>query len=121
MPKLDISCGLKKSEIDMIKFAIGNMHLRLKLPLMPEHIEMKLFFEGRDAWTYSWQLLGQDAEHRLYPMLVEVEAKLKKEFHQYQSRKIYTFICQLELKPERKSPVRAIYEKTSENSSSGKL
>ena len=81
---------------------------------MPEHVEMKLFLEGRDAWTYSWRLLMQDIENPLHPMLVEVEAKLKKEFHHYQPLKKYTFICQLEVKPNIYKPVRAVYEKTSE-------
>ena len=111
MSKLDISCGLTSQQIGAIKFAIKRA-LDLKLPLLPGLVETKLFFEGRDAWTYNWDLLNQDAQKPLYPISVKVDVKLKKEFCQYQLRTRYTFLCKLELQPDIYSPIRSIHEKS---------
>jgi hypothetical protein len=111
MSKLDASCGLTSQQIGTIKFAIKRA-LDLKLPLLPDPIETNLFFEGRDAWIYSWDLLNQDAQKPLHPISVKVDVKLKKEFCQYQLRQRYTFLCKLELQPDIYSPIKSIHEKS---------
>jgi hypothetical protein len=110
MSKLDTSCGLTAQQIGTIKFAIKRA-LGLKLPILPEHVDMKLFFEGREAWTYSWRLREQDALNPLHPMSVEVDVKLKKEFCQYQLCTRHMFLCQLQLQPDIYSPIRSIRKK----------
>ena len=110
MSKLDASCGLTSQQIGTIKYAIKRA-LDLKLPLLPDPIETKLFFQGRDSWIYSWDLLDQDAQNPLHPISVEVQIKLKKEFCQYQLRTHYRFLCKLELQPDMYSPIRSIREK----------
>lgn len=114
MSKLDASCGLTSHQIGAIKYAIKR-HVGLKLQLLPEHVEMKLFFQGRSAWTCSWNLLDQDARNPLHPMSIEVDVKLKKEFHQYQLCTRYTFLCKLQLQPDIYSSVKSIRKKTSNN------
>ena len=84
----------------------------LKLPLLPDPIETQLFFQGREAWTYSWDLLNQDAQKPLYRISVKVDVKLKREFCQYQLRQRYTFLCKLELQPDIYSPIKSIHEKS---------
>lgn len=61
MQKFTPSCGLSAKEIGIIKFQIKNM-INQQIALLPEHVEMKLFFQGRDAWMFSWFLL-----HDKYP------------------------------------------------------
>ena len=111
MPKLDTSCGLTAKQIGTIKFAIKKA-VGLRLPILPEHVETKLFFQGREAWTYSWRLLDQNAQNPLHPMTVEVDVKLKKEFYQYQLRTRHTFLCQLQLLPDIYSPITSIHEES---------
>ena len=82
------------------------------MPILPEDVETKLFFQGRDAWTYSWRLLKHDPRNHLHPMIVEVEAKLKKEFHRYELGRRHLFRCRLQLKPDIYSPVVSINGKT---------
>ena len=110
MAKLDTSCGLNSKQISIIKYAIKRGVSRT-LPLLPESVEMKLFFEGREAWTYSWCLLEQDTQNPLHPLCVEVDVKLKKEFSQYHLRQRRTFLCQLQLQPDIYSAVKVIREK----------
>ena len=84
MQKFDASCGLTKKQIGIIKYNVKNGILR-QLPILPEHVETKLFFEGRDAWIYSWCLLNeQNPFESTDEISLEVVAKLKKEFHHYQ-------------------------------------
>ena len=110
MSKLDASCGLTSQQIGTIKFAIKRA-VNLKLPELPDHIETKLFLQGRDAWTYSWHLLDQDAQNPLHPISIEVEVKLKKEFCQYQPCTRFTFLCKLQLQPDIYSPIKSIRKK----------
>ena len=97
MQKFDTSCGLAKSQIGVIKFNIKNKALT-KLPVLPEIVETKLFFQGRDAWVFSWNLKNQhvpiDSREKIK---LEVVAKLKKEFHQYLEINRYHFSCSAQL------------------------
>ena len=107
MHKFDTSCGLTEKQIGIIRFAIKRA-IGPSLPVLPEHVETMLFFQGRDAWTYSWQLREQDALEPLKLMSVEVVAKLKKEFHQYKVRTRHTFLCKLQLEPDIYQPIISI-------------
>ena len=95
MKKFDTSFGLKKNQIAIIKYAVKN-EINRQLPLLPDSIETKLFFEGRDAWVYSWSL------EKPYPLgsndviFLKVVAKLKKEFHQCQKTTHYKFSCKVQ-------------------------
>lgn len=109
MTKFDTSCGLTDKQIGTIKYSI-KMAIRQLLPELPEHVEMKLFFQGRDAWTYSWQLLEQDAQEPLTVMTVKVVAKLKKEFHRHEERTRRIFLCKLRLEPDIYRPIESINE-----------
>jgi len=109
---LNASCGLSSKQIGIVKYVIKNA-VGLKLPEFPEHVEMKLFFQGRAAWTYSWRLLGQNIQDQSLPISIEVDAKLKKEFMQYQKRTRYTFICKVQLQQDIYSPKISIREKKS--------
>ena len=77
MFKFDTSSGLTKKQIDIIKYAIKNEILR-QLPILPETVETKLFFEGRDAWIYIWSLNRQDRIESKDEMTLDVVANLKK-------------------------------------------
>ena len=107
--RLDASCGLTAQQIGRIKFAIKRA-VDLRLPILPEHVEAKLFFEGRDAWTYSWRLLEQDALNPLHPISVEVDVKLKKEFCQDQLCIRHKFLCQVQLQPDIRLPIISIHK-----------
>ena len=82
MHKLDAACGLSTKQIGIIKFTIKRA-ISLRLPVLPENVEMMLFFQGRDALTYSWRLLDQIDQNSKRPISVEVDVKLKKEFFEY--------------------------------------
>jgi hypothetical protein len=97
--KLDKSCGLTPKQIGAIKFMI-KQSIGLELPFLPDHVETKLFIEGRDPWTYAWRLINQDSKNPTHPVSVEVDVKLKKEFFQYQTETHHTFLCSLELLPD---------------------
>ncbi len=99
MAKLDASCGLSSKQIGTIKFKIRRA-LDAKLPMLPEHVEEMLFLQGRDAWTYTWQLLKQDAQRASHPITLAVEVKLKREFSGYQISPRHTFQCKLNLQPD---------------------
>ena len=96
MKKFDTSFGLKKKQIDIIKYVVKN-EINRQLPLLPEQIETKLYFEGRDAWVYSWSL------NKPYPLeskdeiSLEVVAKLKREFHHCNKTTHYKFSCKVQL------------------------
>jgi hypothetical protein len=100
MQKFDASCGLTKKQIGIIKYNVKNGILR-QLPSLPEHVETKLFFEGRDAWIYSWCLLNeQNPIESTDEISLEVVAKLKKEFHHYQESTQYRFSCKVQLRKD---------------------
>jgi len=94
--RFDTSCGLSEKEIASIRFNIKR-ELQTRLPALPDNIDTKLFFEGRDAWTYSWGLREWPkgaAPARLY---VEVTAKLKKEFHYLELPRRHSFLCRVRI------------------------
>lgn len=96
MGKFDASCGLKKKEIDIIKYAINHKIIR-QLPLFPDHIEEKLFLQGRDAWMFRWNLLNKLPVKAKEPIALAVTVKLKKEFHNFTKHKIFNYSCMVKL------------------------
>jgi hypothetical protein len=97
MKKFDPSCGLTRAHIQTVKYRVKR-EIGKRLPVLPEHVEAQLFFEGRDAWIHSWCLLNNSSPIELGDELcLEVVAKLKREFHQYQERKQYKFSCKVDL------------------------
>ena len=97
MKKFEPSCGLTKAQIEIVKYRVKRK-IGERLPILPEQVEEQLFFEGRDAWIYSWCLLNNSSS--IEPgdkICLEVVAKLKKEFHQYQERTQYKFSCKVDL------------------------
>jgi hypothetical protein len=96
MAKFDKSCGLTKNQVAMIKFAIKR-NIESKLPILPEYIETKLFFQGRDAWIYSWELQTSVDIDRNMPILLAVTVKLKREFHSYEKIYNYNYLCTVRL------------------------
>ena len=109
MNKLDPSCGLTANQIGTIKFKIRQA-IHQKLPELPEREELKLFFQGCGAYTYSWLLLEQDAVDPVHRLHIEVDVKLKKEFCHYPLRARHTFSCRLELQGEICQSVKSIRE-----------
>lgn len=107
MPKLDLSCGLTEFQVSSIKF-----HVKAKigtlLPLLPDPIEMMLFMQGRYAWRYNWELIDQDAEDKLHPVIVDVDINLKKEFIQFLECTHYKYRCKLEMQPDKYSPLKYV-------------
>jgi hypothetical protein len=100
MQKFDASCGLTNKQIHIIKYNVKNAILR-QLPILPEHVETKLFLEGRDAWIFSWCLLNkQNPIESTDEISLEVVAKLKREFHQYQESTQYKFSCKVQLRKD---------------------
>ena len=97
MQKFDPSCGLSAKEIRIVKYQISHEITR-QLPLLPDYVETKLFLQGRDAWMFRWFL-----QHENYPISsskpvsLEVVAKLKKEFYQYQATTDYRFSCKVKI------------------------
>lgn len=94
MNKFDISCGLTKKEIDIIKYAVKD-EISRQLPIFPELIEAKLFLQGRDAWIYSWELHEKHANKLNDSISLGVVVKLKREFHEYNECKHYKFSCRV--------------------------
>jgi hypothetical protein len=98
MQKFDPSCGLSAKLIRIIKYNVMNSITR-KLPFLPDSVETKLFLEGRDAWMFRWHLLNE--KFPIFPnekISLEVLAILKKEFHDYQDKTLYRFLCNIKLK-----------------------
>lgn len=98
MQKFDLTCGLSKNEISIIKYNIRDKILR-QLPVLPDKIETMLFFQGRDAWVFSWLLLNEKSqlESNVATISLEVVAKLKKEFHNYQKTKQFKYSCKAKM------------------------
>lgn len=97
MQKFAPTCGLSAREIGIIKYQIKNK-INLQLPILPESTEMKLFLQGRDAWTFRWYL--QNKKYPISsrdPISLKVVVKLKKEFHQYQETTQYKFSCTVKM------------------------
>jgi hypothetical protein len=99
MHKFDTSSGLTKNQIQIIKYAVKNEILR-QLPILPEPIETKLFFEGRDAWIFSWSLIEQHPIDSKDEISLDVVAKLKREFHPYNESTHYKYSCVVNLRQD---------------------
>jgi len=99
MHKFDTSSGLTKNQIQIIKYAVKN-EISRQLPILPEPIETKLFFEGRDAWIFSWSLNKQYPIDSKDEISLDVVAKLKKEFHHYNESTHYKYSCIVKLKQD---------------------
>ncbi len=92
MNKFDTSCGLTELEIGIVRYNIKKDLLK-HLPVLPESVDMNLFFEGRDAWTYRWELRERGRGAPLASLYVGVMMKLKKEFHYLEMPRLYKFLC----------------------------
>lgn len=100
MRKFDPSSGIPKKEIDIIKFKVRNKIAR-RLPELPDSIETILFLQGRDAWVFGWNLLNDTFPIESDEIIVlEVIAKLKKEFHRYNKTTHYHFSCKIQRKKD---------------------
>jgi hypothetical protein len=96
--RFDTSCGLTEKEIAIIRFNIKR-DLQIRLPMLPDNVETKLFFEGRHAWTYSWRLRERPKGLPPARLYVQVIAKLKKEFHYLELPRRHTFLCRVQIGP----------------------
>lgn len=99
MNKFDTSSGLTKKQIDIIKYVVKDK-ISKKLPILPEPVELKLFFQGRDAWIFSWGLKRQDHLESNDEISFDVVAKLKKEFHQYIESAHYKYSCKVKIQQD---------------------
>ena len=113
MIKFDTTCGLTKKEIAIIRYNIKK-DLRMRIPLLPEKVEIKLFFEGRGAWTYSWGLRELPESAPVKRLYVEVTAKLKKEFHYLEQPRHHRFLCKVQVGPSIYHPKLSIREEDAE-------
>jgi hypothetical protein len=110
MGKLDTSTGLSTKEIGAFKYKIKN-EVGLQLPDLPDHVEMRLFLHGRDAWTYTWNLLNANIPIQENDTIsIEVVAKLKKEFHYRQTKTCYKFMCILQRQKDPYHPKLSVTE-----------
>lgn len=110
MGKLDTSSGLSTEEIRAFKYKIKN-EIRFQLPELPDNVETQLFLQGRDAWTYTWNLLNLNIPiQKKDAISIEVVVKLKREFHCYQTKKRYKFMCNLQRKKDLYHPKLSVTE-----------
>ena len=82
----------------------------MHLPVLPDNVEMKLLFEGRDAWTFRWELLGQAQSDSLNMLCIRVKVKLKKEFRYIEFPTDHFFVCKVQRGKNIYSPVVSILE-----------
>ena len=103
MYKFDTSIGLTKKQISIIKYVVKS-EISKQLPILPERVETKLFFEGRDAWIFNWSLNRQDRIESKDEISLDVLVKLKKEFHQYNESTQYKYSCKVKLRQDMYRP-----------------
>jgi hypothetical protein len=109
--KFDASCGICAKEISTIKFNVKN-HIMLGLPELPDPIETKLFLQGRDARIFSWGLLNEKLPISSSSLVIlEVMAKLKKEFQNHLKITHLRFLCEIRRKRDVYNPVVTIKQK----------
>ena len=100
MSKLDASTGLTTKEIGAIKYNVKKEIAR-QLPELPDPVEIKLFFQGRDAWLFSWNLLNEDLPIESNDTIsLEVTVKLKREFHDYRITTRQNFLCKVKMQED---------------------
>lgn len=96
MGKLNTSTGLSAKEIGAFKYQIKH-EIGSQLPELPDHVDTQLFLQGRDAWTYTWNLLNESIPIREHDAVsIEVIAKLKKEFHGHLTKTQFQYICDIQ-------------------------
>jgi len=96
MGKFDSSIGLSTKEIRAIKYKIKS-EILCQLPELPDPVETKLFLQDRGAWTFTWSLLNKNIPVQATDAVsIEVVAKLKKEFHCYQTTTFYKYMCNVQ-------------------------
>lgn len=110
MGKLDASTGLSTKEVGVFKYNIKK-EIGYQLPELPEHVETRLFLQGRDAWTYTWNVLNATMPIRENDVIsIEVIAKLKKEFHCYQIKNRFKYMCNIQRKEDMYHPKLSVTE-----------
>lgn len=110
MGKLDQSTGLSAKEIRAFKFLIKH-EIICQLPELPDHIETKLFLQGRDAWTYTWNLLNEIIPIRDGDIVsIDTVAKLKEEFHCHLTKKRFKYRCDIQRQEDMYHPKLSITE-----------
>ena len=110
MGKLDTSTGLSTKEVGVFKYKIKN-EIGYQLPELPDHVETRLFLQGRDAWTYTWNLLNATIPIRENDAIsIEVIAKLKNEFHCYQKKRRFKYMCNLQRQKDMYHPTLSVTE-----------
>ena len=110
MGKLDTSTGLSTKEVGVFKYKIKS-EIGYQLPELPDHVETRLFLQGRDAWTYTWSVLNATMPIRENDaVLIEVVAKLKKEFHCYQTKTRFKYVCNIQRQKDMYHPKLSVTE-----------
>lgn len=111
MKKFETSCGVSAKEIYTIKYNVKN-HIMLELPELPDPIETKLFLQGIDAWVFNWSLLNDKLPiDTSTAVVLEVIAKLKREFQDHIKITQYRFICEIQRQKDIYNPVVTIKQK----------
>jgi hypothetical protein len=110
MGKLDASTGLSPKEIGVFKYKIKS-EIGYQLPELPDHVETRIFLQGRDAWTYTWNLLNASIPIRKNDAIsIEVVVKLKKEFHCYQIKTRFKYMCNVKRQQDMYHPKLSVTE-----------
>lgn len=110
MGKLDQLTGLSTKEIRAFKYQI-KCEVGSQLPELPDHIETQLFLQGRDAWTYTWNLLNESIPIRDDDVVsIEVVTKLKNKFHCHLEKRCFKYICNIKRQEDLYHPKLSITE-----------
>ena len=110
MRKFDTSTGMSSNEIGAIKHNIRNEIVR-QLPELPDLVETQLFLQGRSAWLFTWDFLNRNAPVQDNDAIsIEVSAKLKKEFHCYQTTTCYKYMCSVRRQKDIYNPELSVTE-----------
>lgn len=110
MGKFDLSIGLSAKEIGAIKYKIKN-EILYQLPELPDSVETMLFLQGRGAWMFTWNLLNKNTPVQANDtILIEVIAKLKKEFHCYKTETCHKYMCNVQSQKDIYHPKLSVTE-----------
>lgn len=87
--------GIHPRELDTARFWVKQELEGKHLPFLPEHVDRRLFFEGRTAWSYKYSDLHVDQRKASKTITFNIVALLKKEFHSFaeQHRFIFCATC----------------------------
>jgi len=72
--------GIHPRELDTARFWVKQELEGKHLPFLPEHVDRRLFFEGRTAWSYKYSDLHVDQRKASKTITFNVVALLKKSF-----------------------------------------